>query len=84
MKKYCRIRHKDPDYFDGKSLRTKEIKKGYKIIIGCKKGYFKKGKCLISTELQSELKPLWFCPRGKNDLKSEDYRPMLTGLFQNK
>lgn len=81
MKKYCRTRHKDPEYFDENSLRIKEIKKGYKIIIGCKKGYFKNGVCIIGTELQSELKPLSLCPKGKNDLKSKDYKPFLSGFF---
>ncbi len=56
-KKYARIRIKNPKYFDKKSLRTKDIgRKGFsKLIIGCKRGKFKKGRCTIGTQTQAVL-----------------------------
>jgi hypothetical protein len=52
---FIRCRRKDPDYFDKRSFRTKQINKNKKIITGCKKGKFKNGKCSIGVEVQSVL-----------------------------
>ncbi len=56
-KRYKRIRVKSPSYFDKKSLRIKDVgRKGFtKIIVGCKKGKFKKGRCSIGTKTQAVL-----------------------------
>lgn len=55
-KNYVRCRQQNPSYFDKDSFRTKELDSDTKIIIGCKKGKFEKGKCKIGTEIQSILK----------------------------
>lgn len=56
-KKYRRVRIKNPKYFDKKSLRTIKVKgrPDVKMIVGCKKGKFKRGRCSIGTELQAML-----------------------------
>lgn len=55
-KNYIRCRQKNPSYFDKKSFRTKTLSNKTKIITGCKKRHFKKGKCNIGVEIQSILK----------------------------
>ena len=48
---------KSPKYFDKKSLRIVKVPKrpDVKLIVGCKKGKFKRGKCQIGTTLQAML-----------------------------
>ena len=55
-KRYCRYRQKNPSYFDEGSLRTKSVGKGTKIIVGCRKGFYKGGRCTRGMETQSILK----------------------------
>jgi len=38
--KYCRMRLADPRGFAPESFRTKELKKGVKLVVGCPKGKF--------------------------------------------
>lgn len=56
-KKFKRTRVKNPNYFDKRSFRTKDVGRPehHKIIIGCKKGEYdsKKKKCKIGTEVQA-------------------------------
>jgi len=56
-KRFKRIRVKSPKYFDKRSFRIKDIgRPGFtKIIVGCKKGKFKKGRCTIGTQTQAVL-----------------------------
>jgi hypothetical protein len=54
--KYCRMRLADPKGFDPKSFRTKQLKKGVKLVVGCPKGKFKHGVCVVGTKAQSMLK----------------------------
>ena len=54
--KYCHKRIKNPKYFDKRSFRTKNLNKTTKIVIGCKKGHYKRGICKIGTETQKVLK----------------------------
>lgn len=53
---YRRCRQESPKHFAPKSLRT--ITRGrVKIIVGCPKGRFKKGRCTVGTRAQSILYP---------------------------
>jgi hypothetical protein len=54
--KYCRMRLADPVGFDPKSFRTKQLKKGVKLVVGCPKGKFRGGVCVVGTKAQSMLK----------------------------
>ncbi len=54
---YVRSGHESPDKYDKDSMRTIEIDaaEGIKAVIGCPKGNFKGGKCVVGTEVQSYL-----------------------------
>ncbi|MBU0893891.1 MAG: hypothetical protein KKF48_02410 [Nanoarchaeota archaeon] len=56
-KDYKRQRVSNPKNFDPKSLRTIQVsgRKDVKLIVGCEKGKFKKGKCSVGTKLQAIL-----------------------------
>lgn len=58
-KRYKRIRVKSPNYFDKRSLRTKDVgRRGYtKIIVGCPKGKYdaRRKKCKVGTKTQTIL-----------------------------
>lgn len=54
---YHHIRIKDPKLYSKNSFRFITFDKGIRATIGCKKGYFRKGKCTIGTEVQSLLFP---------------------------
>jgi len=55
--RYCRQRVASPKKFARNSLRT--ITRGsVKIVVGCPKGKFKKGKCSVGTRAQTILRPL--------------------------
>jgi hypothetical protein len=54
--RYCRMRLAEPSEFDVKSFRIKKIKKGVKLVVGCPKGKFKSGVCVVGTTAQSMLK----------------------------
>lgn len=53
---FRRCRQAPPSRFDSRSLRT--ITRGsVKIIVGCPKGHFKKGRCKVGLRAQSILYP---------------------------
>ena len=54
--RYCRYHQKNPSYFAEGSLRTKSVRKDTKIIVGCRKGFYKGGRCTRGMETQSILK----------------------------
>jgi hypothetical protein len=54
---FKRCRQESPKHFAPRSLRT--ITRGkVKIIVGCPKGRFKKGRCTTGTRAQSILYPI--------------------------
>ena len=55
---YWRCRQAPPSKFDPKSFRTVSAKGGVKLVIGCPKGKFRKGKCAVGTRIQSKLVPI--------------------------
>jgi hypothetical protein len=55
-KKYKRYRQKSPLKFDPKSFRVKTASRTTKLIIGCPKGKYKKGRCVVGTRVQSILR----------------------------
>jgi hypothetical protein len=74
--KYCRMRLADPVGFDPRSFRTKTVKKGVKVVVGCPKGKFKGGVCKVGTRPQSMLKkkvdgtcPVFHPPKGQTRVK---------------
>ena len=56
--KHWRCRKAPPSQFAKGSLRTIPTKSGVKLIIGCPKGKYKKGRCTVGTRLQSILRPV--------------------------
>lgn len=58
-KRYKRIRVKNPNLFDKRSFRIKDVgrKDGTKIIVGCPRGKYdpRKKKCKVGTQTQSIL-----------------------------
>lgn len=54
--RYCRVRQRSPKSFARGSLRT--VKRGgVRIVIGCPKGKFKRGRCSVGTKAQTILYP---------------------------
>lgn len=56
--RYCRQRIAAPSRFAARSLRTVKAKGGRKLVVGCPKGKFRKGRCSVGTRLQTILYPL--------------------------
>lgn len=55
--RYCRRRVENPAKFDRRSLRT--IQSGnVKMVVGCPKGKFHRGQCLVGTRVQTILYPM--------------------------
>lgn len=56
-KNYIRKQVKPVTAFDPRSFRVKDVgRKGYtKLVVGCPKGKFKKGRCTVGTQTQSIL-----------------------------
>jgi hypothetical protein len=55
--RYCRGRIRSPKGFSPASLRTIKAKGGVKLVVGCPRGKFRRGRCVVGTKLQTILYP---------------------------
>jgi hypothetical protein len=55
-KHFLRERIESPSKFDPRSFRIKRVSPTTEIIVGCPKGRFKSGRCLVGTKAQAILK----------------------------
>lgn len=62
---YHHIRIKKPEEFSKNSFRFIVLGDGIKATIGCRKGYYRSGKCTKGTEIQSLLFPKDKFTRGE-------------------
>lgn len=53
---YCRMRLVDPAEFAKGSLRTISVGKGTKMVVGCMKGQFHRGRCSVGVRAQNIMK----------------------------